>query len=192
MSTRSPLAPAAGLALLVLTMAVAPVAAHAPTSAPSTHARTVEFWTPERMASAVPVAAKRVDLVPTARTAKGKPSAPGSRDAGTPVAVAGASWNGGGPVRDLTGKVYFTIGASAYICSGSVIADAGRAGYSLVLTAGHCAFDLTSAAFFTNWMFIPNFDASPSYTCADTRYGCWTADALVIHYGFRHAGAFNG
>jgi V8-like Glu-specific endopeptidase len=97
-------------------------------------------------------------------------------------------------VLKLTGKVWFHIAAGPhpgdYICSGSVITDS-RSGNSTVLTAGHCAFDQDSGAFVTNWEFIPNFDANPTYTCANTTYGCWTATALVIHYGFRYAGAFN-
>ena len=39
-----------------------------------------------------------------------------------------------------TGKVYFEMGGGAWICSGAVATDS-RTGYSLVLTAGHCAVD---------------------------------------------------
>jgi hypothetical protein len=63
-----------------------------------------------------------------------------------------------------------------------------------VLTAGHCAVDETNGAFATNWMFMPDWDAQPatfSTACSGTLYGCWTATALVVHYGFAHAGGFN-
>jgi hypothetical protein len=40
-------------------------------------------------------------------------------------------------------------------------------------------------------MFIPNFDANPTYTCSATTYGCWSAAGLAVHYGFVHAGSFN-
>ena len=54
--------------------------------------------------------------------------------------------------------------------------DGGRPGYSMVLTAGHCAIDETNGQFATNWMFIPAFDSAPTYTCsASLPYGCWTA-----------------
>jgi hypothetical protein len=40
-------------------------------------------------------------------------------------------------------------------------------------------------------MFIPAFDLAPTYTCASTYFGCWTAKALVVRQEFRHAGGFN-
>jgi V8-like Glu-specific endopeptidase len=104
--------------------------------------------------------------------------------------VTGASWNGGGTVLTATGKVYFVMGASAYVCSGSVVNDTDSA-QSLVLTAGHCVYDETNHRFATNWLFIPDFDGAPTFTCGNTVYGCWTADALVVHSGFANAGGFN-
>jgi hypothetical protein len=190
MSRRSPLAFALALALLVLAVIVPPATARSEPQ--SEHARIVAFWTPARMASAVPLDLTPVDVAAAAgRAAKGKPPGTGGGGGGGSSSVTGASWTKGGPVVDQTGKVYFMIGSSAYICSGSIIGDGNRSGYSLVLTAGHCAFDIASARFVTSWMFIPNFDANPTYTCANTTYGCWTASALVIHYGFRFAGSFN-
>ena len=69
--------------------------------------------------------------------ATGKPKPP-TDPAG---AVKGASWTNGGPILAMTGKVVFTMGGGDWICSGSVVNDGGRAGYSMVLTAGHCAID---------------------------------------------------
>ena len=60
-----------------------------------------------------------------------------------------------------SGKVWFEMGTDAYICSGAVVHDT-RSDYSLVLTAGHCAYDETNRAFATNWMFIPQFDSNPT------------------------------
>jgi hypothetical protein len=102
----------------------------------------------------------------------------------------GASWNGGGRILQASGKVYFEMGGGAWVCSGSVANDS-RSGYSLVLTAGHCAYDEVDGAFATNWLFIPNFDGAPTFTCANTVYGCWTAQALVVHRGYATAGGFN-
>ena len=39
---------------------------------------------------------------------------------------------------------------------------------SIILTAGHCVFDEANGVFATNWMFIPDFDDGPSYTCGTT------------------------
>ena len=103
--------------------------------------------------------------------------------------VTGASWAKGGAVVKATGKVYFEMGGGAWICTGTVITD-GRSGYSVVLTAGHCAVDETTGAFATNWLFIPSFDTSPTYTCASTTYGCWTAVSLVAPTKFATAGGF--
>lgn len=189
MSRRSPIALAACLALLVVPLIVMPAAA-APSAQALEHARVLAYWTPERMAAARPL-----DITPVgAGGVKGKPPGTpggggGGGGGGTTGNITGASWTGGGPVVNLTGKVWFHMPSGNYICSGSVITDS-RSGYSTVLTAGHCAYD-ASTGFVTQWMFIPNFDANPTYTCANTTYGCWTASALVIHYGFRYAGSFN-
>jgi hypothetical protein len=180
---RSLLVLAAGVSILLLPLLAAPAAAK------SEHQRILDYWTSGRMAAARPL-----DLTPTDRVnpaAKGgKPGPPGGGGGGGGgTDVTGASWTNGGPVLNQTGKVWFHMPNGDYICSGSIINDT-RTNYSIVLTAGHCAYDFSSG-FVTNWMFIPNFDANPTYTCANTTYGCWTAQALVIHYGFRYAGSFN-
>ena len=60
-----------------------------------------------------------------------------------------------------------------------------------MLTAGHCAYDEVAKRFATNWMFYPAWDTKPTQTCAQAEYGCWTAQALVLHDGFASAGGFN-
>jgi hypothetical protein len=148
------------------------------------HARIVAFWTPARMQSAIP----RDFTIEPGRAAvpAGKP---GTGGGGT--TVGGASWtNTSSKIYKASGKVYFVMGTSAYICSGAVVTDS-RAGYSLVLTAGHCAYDETAHQFATNWLFIPQFDSNPTYTCANTAFGCWTADALVVHNGYASAASYN-
>jgi hypothetical protein len=79
-----------------------------------------------------------------------------------------------------------------WVCSASAVTDS-RAGFSLVLTAGHCAYDEVNEAFATNWTYIPSFDTAPTFTCAQTTYGCWTtaAGGLVVHNGYASAGGFN-
>ena len=145
------------------------------------HDRIVAHWTVGRMAAAIP----RDFSFDSARGFQpNRP--PGSGGGG----VAGASWTGGGKILQASGKVYFEMGGGAYVCSGAVANDT-RSGYSLVLTAAHCAFDEVAGKFATNWLFIPNFDGSPTFTCSQTVHGCWTASALVVHQGYATAGGFN-
>jgi hypothetical protein len=85
-------------------------------------------------------------------------------------------------------------------CSGTPAVDT-RTGYTVVLTAGHCAYDETNgngqlSGFATNWVFIPAWDLKPgtfSSACdaGATQYGCWHASALVVDSGFATAGGFN-
>jgi V8-like Glu-specific endopeptidase len=109
-----------------------------------------------------------------------------------PVAssVTGASWTKGGVILHASGKVYFEMAGSAWVCSGTAATDT-RTDYSLVMTAGHCAYDETNGGFATNWLFIPEFDTAPTFTCASTTWGCWTAQALVVDSGYATAGSFN-
>ena len=163
----------------------APTLARAPRAetAAERNARLDKVWTAAQMRAAIPR-----DFV---RNANGK-LVPRAKPGGSGGAVTGASWTRGGTVLERTGKVFFRMGGSGYVCSGSVAQDASTTnGFSLVLTAGHCAFDETAGAFATDWTFVPNYDASPTFTCSAARYGCWDADALVVHNGYAEAGGFN-
>jgi len=172
----------------MLVLAISPVlatTAMAKDPAHLKHERTVAYWTSARIAAATPRDFVRSGHAfrPAAKPIKPPPGGGGS-------AVTGASWTRGGDIIEGTGKVVFTMGGGDYICSGTTTRDQ-RTGASIVLTAGHCAYDETARAFATNWMFIPNFDASPTYTCSATKWGCWTATALVVHDGYASAGSFN-
>ncbi len=106
------------------------------------------------------------------------------------VRVTGASWTKGTDVVKKTGKVLFTMAGGNYVCSASAVTNS-RSNASLVLTAGHCAYDEVNEAFATNWLYVPSFDTSPTFTCASATFGCWTASALVVHDGYASAGGFN-
>jgi hypothetical protein len=180
--------PSRKLALLVtplLLLAILPGAASAAPpkdSKAAHHAKVVAYWTPERIRNA-----KARDF--TFDPVKGfKPAA--KPTPGGSGSVTGASWLGGGDILNGTGRVLFTLGGTDYICSGSIVADT-NSGRSIVLTAGHCATDNDGKTAATNWMFIPSFDTSPTYTCASTTYGCWVADALYSDTAFYTAGSFN-
>lgn len=169
------------LAIGGLLLALMPAAASAASPGQSERERILAFWTPSRMAAAVPR-----DFV---RGPHGFEPAkkPGTGGGGN---VTGASWTKEGLVLTATGKVYFEMDGGGWICSGSVLAETA-ADRSLVLTAGHCTYDEQHGAFATNWLFIPDFEAGPTYTCGSTAYGCWTADALVVDREYATAGGFN-
>ena len=180
-------------ALLTMISVLAAAGAGAPAERPGVsdeHQRIVEFWTNERVAQAIPrdfVLAESGAFQPRAKPDKPDKPGGGEDDGGDTTgttAIPGASWEGGGLVADTTGKVLFVMGGSYYVCSASVVTD-GAAGRSIVLTAAHCVYDETAdmdEGFASNWMFIPNYDASPASLnesgsfCGDTEYGCWTAD----------------
>lgn len=157
----------------------------------SAHDRVVAFWTNERVAKAIP---RDFEFDPSTRSFR--PRAATSGGSGTSSSTIGSSWTSGGEVLKTTGKVLFAMGGTYYVCSASV-ADDAVSGRSIILTAGHCAYDETGGAFATNWMFVPDYDSaavtlntSGSF-CATTSLGCWTASALVVARGFASAGGFN-
>jgi hypothetical protein len=168
----------------MLPLAALPAAAR--DNARAEHDRIVAYWTRDRIANAVPRDFVRAGgaIKPAKRPPKPPPGGGGTGS------VTGASWNAGGPILARSGRVYFTMGGGNWICSGSVVDDS-RSGYSLVLTAGHCAIDETNGQFASYWMFIPAFDTNPTYTCSASTYGCWTAVGLAVHNQFATAGSFN-
>lgn len=140
-------------------------------------ARVLAYWTPARIANA-----KFRDFV---RTDSGKmvPHAkpPGGGGGGV---VAGASWANGGAIQKRSGRILFSSGGSDWICSGAVVNDSSTSnGYSIVLTAGHCVYDGNDGWSY-NFLYLPNFDAQPSYDCNTRADGCWRANLLTAHDDF--------
>jgi len=152
------------------------------------HDKTIAYWTAERIANAQPrdfVRASDGTFQPRAKPVKPPPSGGGT--------VTGASWTGAGPVVERTGKVLFTMAGGNYVCSATVIQEPSgsvRSSHSLVMTAAHCAYDEVADAFATNWIFVPSFDTSPTFTCAQATIGCWTAVGLVVHSGYANEEGF--
>lgn len=98
-----------------------------------------------------------------------------SRVTGVPRAtgvpgVTGAPWGGGGAVARTTGKVFFTLDGTDYVCSGSVVASANQ---DVVLTAAHCVCD-GAGHWAAHWTFVPGY--------ADGRapYGSYPARAFFV------------
>lgn len=181
------------LALLAISVMIA--SALTPAQAAQMDARhqaILNYWTPAAMASAQPLeyrfdVGSKVAHRVTGPQTLGQSTAQSTTAVVTPNAFTnnstGSSWVDGGLALAATGKVFFSIGTSRYVCSGSVVTEADTA-RSIVLTAGHCIFDQTTRAFVTNFMFYPEYDTNPTSTCANTKWGCWTATALVAHNGW--------
>lgn len=177
-------------ALVVPAMFVMPLIGTAVAAAPrqSDHDRIVAYWTAERIKAAKPRdvsfgAPRRI--APAAKPVKPPPSGGGL------ASTIGAAWpDDKGKIYRATGRVLFSMPGGDYICSGSVATDS-RADISVVLTAGHCAFDQATHSFATNWMFIPEFDARDTYDCSVAVHGCWTRLRLVVHSGFANQTGFN-
>jgi hypothetical protein len=177
---RSKTAVAAALftVLALLPLAAAPVlAGDAQAKAKAEQQRIVNYWTAERIANAKPR-----DFV---KGADGKFVPKAKPGGGT-----GASWTQGGPVVQRTGKVLFTMDGGNWVCSASVVNDS-RSTHAVILTAAHCAYDEVNHVHATNWIYVPSFDTSPTFTCSQATYGCWTALGLVVDSGYATAGGFN-
>lgn len=180
-------------AMLPGSVSAAPGASAADAAAARERARVMAYWTPQRMANAQPrdfVFDPVRGYKPLAKP-PGSPGGGGGGGGGDSSIVTGTSYtNTEAAVYEITGRVVFTIGGGDYICSGAAVADTSTS-TSIVLTAGHCTMENDGETWATNWMFIPEFDAAPSYSCGSTKHGCWVATALYGDGEFLHAGGFN-
>ena len=148
-----------------------------------------DYWTPARMAAAIPADA----LVPAGvgKQFEATPLTP----SGTPTTVepTGGSLGAGpnsllaavGVARPYTnfpdrlnGKVFFSKGGLSYVCSGTVVNGTNK---DLVDTAGHCVSD-GAGHFHSNWIFVPAY-SSAATGCTTTSgcypYGRWSARLLT-------------
>ncbi len=146
-----------------------------------------DYWTPKRMRAAQPLVVSPTTSVGSTSTvergtprtvagkvSKGKPGGGGSGYLGGP-------WTGGGNVVKTTGKVFFTLGGSNYVCSGSAVTSSNE---STVTTAGHCLNE-GPGAYASRFTFVPAYDngAAP--------YGEWVATELLTTAQWATAGDFN-
>jgi len=141
----------------------------------------LEYWTPERIASAIPR-----DIVlqgdgktnPTGRV-NYKVSSSEVPPSGT-TRVDASKYNTN-PYKQV-GKIFFSIGTSNYVCSGSAV------GGNVVLTAGHCVAG--GGEWFQNFMFIPQYDSGSqpfgAYTGHDFFCGLswWELEDFSQDYAF--------
>ena len=160
--------PAFLLALVLVAVLASPALA-VPTTNPKSPQATSAYWTPERMKNAKP------------------------RDRARPGGGAGATkatdWsrytvplaNGAYAAENRqNGKVFFTLGGSNYVCSGT--ATAASAGVNLVWTAGHCVTDGPGRDA-TNFMFVPG------YYYGQEPNGRWTFTVLDSTPGWEGQGS---
>jgi V8-like Glu-specific endopeptidase len=100
-------------------------------------------------------------LAAPARIAATAPATPGST---------GSQWQGGGAVAQSAGKVFFTLGGTDYVCSGSTVASANA---DVAVTAAHCVTD-GNGNWATNWTFVPG------YVNGSAPYGRYTARRFFV------------
>jgi len=126
--------------------------------------RVLGYWTPARMARAVPIDPFGLLtefgrlLSPPAR--RYRTIGPGT---GRAAATSGARWTpaGGrypappGTIGATVGRVFLTMNGRDFVCSAVSVRAANR---DLVLTAGHCVKDGTGA-WARNWTFVPGYDS---------------------------------
>jgi hypothetical protein len=125
-----------------------------------------------RHASAAPVPAAKTPGEPVARGTKVTvQDTPASSDAQAAAAA----------VSSTTGKVFFTLGGSDYVCSGSATSSSNA---DVVSTAGHCVNE-GPGSFATNWVFVP------AYNNGSAPYGTWTARTLVTTGEWANNGDIN-
>ncbi len=80
----------------------------------------------------------------------------------------GFLWKDGGAITRTTGKVFFTLNGTDYVCSASTTRSVNR---DTVLTAGHC-LNNGPGDFASRWIFVPG------YRDGVRPYGTWTARRL--------------
>ncbi|HSI79499.1 MAG TPA: trypsin-like peptidase domain-containing protein [Solirubrobacterales bacterium] len=164
---------AALAALLAAAIAPAPAAADGgAVPVEQTAAEVRDYWTPERMRAATPVARVLED-----RDGE-RPARQLSGAAGPSRAAEQVSGSSAYPAR-THGKVFFRIpGQGNFVCSGTVVRSRGR---NVVLTAGHCVYDDLTRTFAANWMFVPAFRDG------ERPFGEWVAHRLATTSQFRAA-----
>lgn len=121
-----------------------------PTASP---AEVREYWTPERMRSAIPF---------------GEPAAATPAKAGGTIAKRVRNVKRA-PIR-THGKAFFTLGGLDYVCSATSVRSPGE---SLVWTAAHCVYEPgLTGGFATNWEFVP------AYRSGRSPFGEWAGKSL--------------
>jgi hypothetical protein len=86
-------------------------------------------------------------------------------------------------VKNAAGRIYFKMGSSGYVCSGTAVKDTST-GKSIIQTAAHCVYDDVAKTFANSVLFIPNQDATTGTqtdtNCSNDPLGCWAPTYGVV------------
>jgi V8-like Glu-specific endopeptidase len=143
------------------------------------------YWTPERMASAIPAKAPATVKASSAPQPSGR--AGSIAGAAPSVKVDPQKADGIGiqlNESQTVGKVYFTNPANGgnYVCSAATV-NSGKK--RLVQTAGHCVHGGPGGQWMTNWTFVPR------YRNGSRPFGTWTAYALTARTAWLNSASYN-
>ncbi len=137
-------------------------------------AKVAGYWTSARMH-----AARVADQPSPASASSGRAARGATQQVGTSKPSGGSLT--AASVTATTGKVFFTLGGTDYVCSGAATSSSNR---DVVTTAGHCVNE-GPGAFATNWAFVP------AYNNGSRPYGTWTARTLVTTSAWANSGDIN-
>ncbi|MET8155268.1 hypothetical protein ABZT47_02765 [Sphaerisporangium sp. NPDC005289] len=183
MSRRWVVPPLLAVAAVASVLTAAPASARAPADDPTwvkvsmvnvtSVRKTVLGWTPARfkaarVAEAVPVKKVRHPEFPT-----GKPHEIG-KVKGKPPKVTG--------VPKTVGRVFFTRGGRDYTCAATSVSGAEQ---SLVMTAGHCVYDVVGRAAVKSLVFVPG------YRRGEAPYGVYAGKTGYVWNHFTQHGDFD-
>ena len=142
-------------------------------------AHIVEYWTPQRMANAIPLDSPSVSsaldakAVATALQAVPEVAEKTVAEAATAESVAGIAplASAVNKTSRKNGKVFFRNARNGkdYVCSGAAINSSSK---RLVATAGHCVHGGKGGTWHRNWVFVP------SYKNGSQPYGYFTAKSF--------------
>ncbi|GAA2210304.1 peptidase [Nonomuraea monospora] len=162
------------------------------------HRRVLDYWTPERMAKALPIGLLDIvtdvtdggDLLGGVTGGKGVSTAPSltgkKADLALPrklmgtnhlaaarpdTSTIGSRWITGGQVARTTGRVFLTVAGADFVCSASTVKAANK---DVVVTAGHCVKD-GAGEWAANWTFVPGYGTSGLRP-----YGQYTARRMFV------------
>lgn len=127
------------------------------------------YWTPARMAAATP---RGATINPKAPPPGKGPGGGGGGSSADAVQV---------PAESRHGKVFFTMGGSDYVCSGTATSSSNG---DVVTTAGHCLNE-GPGGYAMNFAFVPAYDTN------SRPYGTWVAEELLTTSQWANSGDFN-
>lgn len=142
------------------------------------------YWTPKRMANAVPadriaarVARTQGRTTESASAQRMKPTA--AAQPALPTAPAGAK-----VLKSKTiGKVFFRSGGKDMVCSGAAVNSKRK---NMVMTAGHCVHGGPGRGWHKKWIFVPGY--GPGHRAPN---GIYPKTRLVALKGWIKRGNFN-